>query len=433
MCYAIPGKIKSIDEKIVTVDYFGEEKKAINEIDGLSVGDYIYAQGGYVIEHLGVEEAQNILSVWKETFFELQEVDLRLSQLDLEKEGVDKKTSLLLDKALEDIAFSRKDISYLLSLENPKAIELMCKAANFIRQKHLKNSCCVHGIIEISNYCSKDCAYCGISKANMRVARYRMSVSEVIETACNAVTEYGFRALVLQSGEECGYSIDDLVHMVRTIKNKVGALICISFGEVGIGGLEELYKAGARALLMRFETSNPKLYEKIHPGSLLKTRIDHIKKAYEMGYLIMTGALIGIPGQTNDDITDDLMLAKELKAEMFSFGPFLPHPDTALKGYEGPSEDLVLKVLSLARFVDPKNAKILITTAFETLSPQARKKGLLAGANSVMLNVTPSEQRMSYEIYPNRKYSDTAISTQIEETLALLRSLGRAPTDLGIA
>ncbi len=433
MCYAIPGKIKSIDEKIVTVDYFGEEKKAINEIDGLSVGDYIYAQGGYVIERLGVDEAQSILSVWKETFFELQEVDLRLSQVDLEKEGVDKKVSLLLDKAFEGIALSRKDSIYLLSLTNPKAIELVCKAANFIRQKHLKNSCCVHGIIEISNYCSKACAYCGISTDNRKLARYRMSVDEVIETAARAVTEYGFRALVLQSGQECGYSIDDLSYMIRTIKDKVGALICVSFGEIGIKGLEELHKAGARALLMRFETSNPKLYEKIHPGFTFKARLEHIKKAYEMGYLIMTGALIGIPGQTNDDIIDDLTLAKELKAEMFSFGPFLPHPDTLLNKAKMPSEELVLKVLSLARFIDPENAKILITTAFETLSPQAREKGLLAGANSLMLNITPSEKRIKYEIYPNRKYSDTTISTQIDETLSLLRSLGRAPTDLGIA
>jgi biotin synthase len=433
MCYAIPGKVKAIDKKIVTVDYFGEEKKAINEIDGLVLGDYIYAQGGYVVERLSPSSAESILNVWKETFFQLQEVDLRLSQLDLEKEGVDKKTSLILDKTLEGGILTLKEAQYFLSLENPRAIELLGKVANFIRQKNLKNSCCVHGIIEISNHCLQACTYCGISKSNLSLTRYRMTPDEVVASALEAVTAYGFKALVLQSGEDGGYTIEDLTFIIRSIKERAGVLICISFGEVGIDGLRRLYEAGARALLMRFETSNPYLYEKVHPGLKFDTRISHIKEALAMGYLIMTGGLIGIPGQTIDDIADDLFLAKELKAEMFSFGPFLPHPRTALGNVLPPPEELILKALSVARLIDPENAKILITTAFETLSDQARLKGLLAGANSVMLNITPDEKRPNYEIYPDRKHSKTKITQQIDETLSLLRSLGRAPTDLGIA
>ena len=432
MCYAIPGKVKEIKGKQVLVDYFGQEKKAINEFYNIAVGDYVCAQGGFVIKKVSADEAREVLSAWQELFFELQDVDLRLSRLDL-KEGSDKKLRLILDKALENIPLKKDELLYLLNLDSQQSCQLLYKSANFLRQKYHQNSCCIHGIIEISNNCQQQCAYCGISTHNKDLPRYRMSFDEIIETAVEAVEKYGFQALVLQSGEDPGYSVDELAITIRKIKEKVPVLICISFGEVGLEGLEKLYYAGARALLMRFETSNPKIFAQVHPGQKLETRLEHIRKAASLGYLIMTGALIGLPGQTNQDIINDIYLAKELGAEMYSFGPFLPHPQTPLGNFKSPSEEKALKTLALARFVDPERAKILATTALETLEPTTREKGLLSGANSLMLNVTPVKYRKLYAIYPNKAYSEELINTQIEEAISLLKSLGRAPTDLGVS
>ncbi|MDD5218733.1 MAG: radical SAM protein, partial [Candidatus Omnitrophica bacterium] len=371
MCYAIPGKVREIQGKTVVVDYFGELKKAHNEIDELRIGDYIYAQGGYVIERIGVTEAEEILAVWKETFFELQEVDVRLSRLDFEKSGLERRFGMILDQAMEGIAPAKEDLLYLLRFEDARHEELLFKTANFIRQKYLKNSCCVHGILEISNYCRSRCHYCGISLHNASIQRYRMSVDEIVESACEAVRQYGFKALVLQSGEDGAYRIDELSQVIRTIKAKAPALICVSFGEIGIEGLAELYEAGARGVLMRFETSNRALYQKLHSGDSLETRLDHIRAAYEMGFLVMTGGLIGLPGQTLEDRVDDLYLARELHAEMYSFGPFLPHPDTPLGGVQPVVEADVLKMIAAGRLIDASGSRILITTAFETLSPEA--------------------------------------------------------------
>ena len=431
MCYAIPGQVKQIQENIVIVDYFGEKRKAYNEMDDLCIGDYIYAQGGYVIKKIPPVEAEEILSVWKETFFELQEVDVRLSRMDLKKTGINQKRSLVLDKAMEGRSLKKEEILYLLDCDERAQLEVIFKTANFLRQKYFKNSCCVHGILEISNRCRRGCAYCGISTHNKYLTRYRMTSEQIIEAAYEAIEKYGFKALVLQSGEDSGYSIDELAQIIKSIKKKAPALIFVSFGEVGINGLRKLYDAGARGLLLRFETSNPVLYAQLHPGHTLETRLLHIRKAYEMGYLIITGGLIGFPGQSAEDIVDDIYLSKELHAEMYSFGPFLPHPNTPLEDVNPVREVDVLKVLSASRLIDPDTAKILITTAFETLSPDARKKGLLAGGNSVMLNVTPVEFREKYSIYPNRVYQHELIQKQIEETVSLLRALGRAPTDLG--
>ncbi len=430
MCYAIPGKIEKIENNTVIVDYFGEKRKALNELAEINIGDYIYAQGGFVVSKISASEAQSILSVWKETFFELQEVDLRLSRLSLSGNDADKRLLGVLDKASQSRQLSRDELLYLLGLKDKKGFELLFKTANFLRQKNFKNSCCVHGIIEISNHCRQGCQYCGISYHNKDLRRYRLTKDEILEAAREAVEVYGFKSLVLQSGEDPGYSVDELADIVKRIKEKFPSLLFISFGEIGVEGLEKIYQAGARGLLMRFETSNPKLYQQVHPGMTLESRLVHLRKAHDMGYLILTGGLIGLPGQSKEDILDDIFLAKELHAEMFSFGPFIPHPNTPFSGIKPPQEDEVFKVLAVARIIDNHQAKILVTTALETLSPDAARNGLSSGANSLMLNVTPLDYRPFYSIYPQRAHQSEDISTQIESTVSLLRSLGRAPTDL---
>ncbi len=432
MCYAIPGRIESIENKMVVVDYFGEKKRAYNELDGLVIGDYIYAQGGYAIQKIPPDEAKSILAVWRETFFELQEVDLKLSRLDLNQKLVPAGFLKVLDKAVEGRKLNKEELLLLMKEKNKPALELLFKTANFLRQKYHKNSCCVHGIIEISNHCRSSCSYCGIAAGNQRITRYRLSRDQILEAARQAIQIHGFKALVLQSGEDSGYSPEELAEIIRKIKANWPALVFVSFGEVGFDNLKMLYDAGARGLLLRFETSNPRLYQQVTAGKELSSRIAHLKKAYELGYLVITGGLIGLPGQTEEDLLNDVLLTKELHAEMYSFGPFIPHPQTPLAGYPQASVETVLKVSAISRIVDAANAKILVTTALETIDPNARREALLSGANSVMLNVTPLEYRPFYNIYPSRAHETESIETQISDTIGLLMSLGRSPTDLSI-
>ncbi|MFC1540765.1 radical SAM protein [Candidatus Margulisiibacteriota bacterium] len=424
MCYAIPGKVIELSGKSVTVDYFGETRKAINELADLSIGDFIYAQGGFVINKVSPEEAKEVLGIWREMFFELRKTDLRLSRLDLEDIEVEKQFSVILDKALERMPLKKADLLRLLQTRNRKELNLLFKVANFLREKYLKNACCVHGIIEFSNYCSNDCVYCGIRQSNSELKRYRMTEEEILAAVDEAVNQHGFKALVLQSGEDPHFTVDKLERLIKKIKERFAVLLFVSIGEIGREGLERLYKAGARGLLLRFETSDPELYSKLHCGDKLEDRLQDLKDAYELGYLILTGGLIGLPGQTEDDLLNDVLLAKQLHAEMYTFGPVLP---------DGPKSELVLKVLAIARLVDPENAKIVVTTGFETLDQDARRLGLLAGANSMMLNVTPMKYRQLYNIYPDRAHVEEKIEDQIKEAIELLYSLGRAPTDLGVS
>lgn len=432
MCYAIPGRVKAFDGKYITVDYFGEEKKAVNELSSLSVGDYVYAQGGFVITKVGKAEAESTLETWKDLFFELQAIDEKSVEISPWSGKKYVKVRGLMDQVLAGRRISREDIQYLLDISSAGEKEFLFSAANFLRQQHHKNSCCVHGIIEISNTCSEACHYCGISSFHKDLVRYRMTKDEILEAVRAAVEDHGFKALVLQSAEDPGRSVDELADIIATIKQRFGVLVFISFGEIGLEGLERLYAAGARGLLLRFETSDPALYAQLHPGCSLDERLAHLKKANELGYLIVTGSLIGLPGQTRESLARDIELAGELNVEMLSMGPFVPHPATPLAGLPSPSVEDVAQMLAVARFALNPDVKILVTTGFETLSPEARRMGLMAGANSVMLNATPVEKRALYNIYPGRAHQDDTIDAQIQGTIKMLEGLGRAPTDLSV-
>lgn len=432
MCYAIPGQVLAIRDDRAVISYFGEERSAMHGGMLLAVGDYVYAQGGFIIERLDREDAQLVLDTWRELFFHLQDVDRRLSSPRVPGSDADKKYLRILDTAMEGRALSRDEYVRLLMSIDERECDLLYRAANFLRQKRQGNSCCVHGIIEYSNYCDELCRYCGISSHNSGLARYRMTENEIVDEAVMMIRCSGFRSLVLQGGEDPAFDTATLCRIVERIRAQANALLIISAGEIGIESLKRLYTSGVRGLLMRFETSIPELYERLHPGSTLNERLLHITAASEMGYLVVTGSLVGLPGQTPENILDDILLAKSLSPEMVSIGPFIPHPRTPLGALPPSSVQEVMNAIAVTRIVDPDNAKILVTTALETLDANIRRCALMAGANSIMLNLTPQGYRERYDIYPSRAHVHDDVKLQIDDAIGLLREIGRSSTDLSM-
>lgn len=429
MCYAMPGVIESIRDGHVSIGYFGQRREAITDgLDGLSVGDYVYSQNGFIIRKVPADEAHKILETWRDLFSHLKEEDSRQSEKPhLANDG--SKLSRILLKAANCGALSDDELLSLMSTTADHEIELICQTANNLRHRLLDNSCCVHGILEFSNVCKQGCMYCGIRAANTNINRLRLSIDEILSAAIAATERYGFKTLVLQSGEDGHYSDDDLVEIVRRVREKCGVLLFVSVGERSPECYERMYKAGARGALLRFETSNRRIYETLHPDSNHEERIDLLRKLSRMGYLIATGSLIGLPGQSAKDIIEDIRLAKSLNAEMYTFSPLIPAPDTPLANAQRPNLNDMLKLTSVIRFIVP-NSRILVTTATELLRGDARELSLRAGGNSLMLNVTPKAMRLAYELYPG-KTSAISLSDQIQSTTDLLKSIGRAPTDLG--
>ncbi|GJQ57829.1 MAG: [FeFe] hydrogenase H-cluster radical SAM maturase HydE [Candidatus Scalindua sp. AMX11] len=431
MCYAIPGNVKSISDNLITIDYFGEERTARNDFYALQVGDYVYAQGGFVVQKIGKKLAEEILDSWKELFFELKETDTRLSKLHHDKTTISKGFLKIISKATYGGSISREEAVRLLLSEDLDELEVLHKSANFIRQKFLGNACCVHGIVEFSNNCMCQCAYCGINRSNINLTRYRLTPKQIRDIVGNAVERFGFKGIVLQSGEDPSYSSKEILNLIKMIMEHYPVFLFLSVGEREDAFYLRAFEAGARAVLFRFETSDDALYAKLHPHSSLKERMRYLKLLKNIGYLIATGSLIGLPQQNVETIIDDFLLAKELGADMYSFGPFIPHPGTPLSGYKAPDVGSILKALSVLRLIDPYG-KILVTTALESLYPKAKRQALLCGANSVMLNLTPTNFAALYDIYPSRARGDISLEDQVTEAQLLLRSIGRAPTDLGL-
>ena len=428
MCYAIPGKVVEIGKRGLVVDYFGEQRSVINEFnEPVTVGDYVYAQSGIVVKKISEKEALLILEDWKELFFKLKEQDLLLAKT--KEVPIKADVRAILEK--RGALLEREELLYLLKIKDKEELKALFQAANALRQEQLQNSCCVHGILEFSNYCRNMCTYCGIRATNKKLERYRLMPDEIVQLAEEAVNKHGFKALVLQSGEDLWYSDEKLLEIVKRIRKRCGALLFLSIGTRSLECYTALYEAGARGVLIRFETSNPRLYARFHSGPKadLKYRLELLKHAKQLGYIIITGSLIGLPGQTEEDLVNDILLAKSLGTEMYSFGPLI----ATTKRSDASRGDIatVLKVLAVSRLADP-NARILVTTALETLDEEGRRLGLLAGANSLMLNVTPPACRKRYAIYPNRAGNEISVEQNIQKTRELLFALGRAPTDLGI-
>jgi biotin synthase len=192
-----------------------------------------------------------------------------------------------------------------------------------------------------------------------------------------------------------------------------------------------LFEEGARAVLLRFETSNETIFNKLKPQASLPKRVELIRYLKELGYVLATGFLIGLPEEAEQDIINNILLTKELKPDMYSLGPLIPTKHTPLENHAFVDKNTLLKVIALCRFID-KDSNILVTTALETLDKGTKRQALLSGANSLMVNVTPAHYRSLYHIYDNRAGVGEPIEETIRATIELLYSLGRAPTDLGI-
>lgn len=317
--------------------------------------------------------------------------------------------------------FEREDVVYLLKLTNEKHISELFKKADLIRKEFCGDEVHLRGIIEFSNFCEQDCVYCGLRKSNNLLERYRMSVDEIIETA-KKIYSAGIKTVVLQSGEDSHYTKEDITHIIKSIKEFRDVAITLSLGERSFDEYDEWKSAGADRYLLKHETANEKIYSALHSKQELEERLIHLKYLKSIGFQAGSGNIIGLPGQTIEDIADDILLCKELDCDMCSFSPFIPSPETPLKNISPADLKLTLNTMAVGRIV-LKNVHIPSTTALSTLTPEGRKLGLTVGANVIMPNFTPDKYKDKYRIYANKKTYDPI--KFVEEIKQMIHSMGR--------
>jgi len=295
---------------------------------------------------------------------------------------------------------TREDIVKLLELSDEREIEELFAYADGVRKKEVGDGVHLRAIIEFSNYCVNDCLYCGLRKSRRNINRYRMSSVEIIASVRKAA-ELGYKTVVLQSGDDLFYSADDICGVVEKIKKEFNMAVTLGCGERSFEEYKKMRDAGADRYLLKHETANKKLYDKLHPGQSFEKRLKILAWLKGLGFQTGSGNMVGLPGQTLEDMAEDILLFKKMDMDMIGVGPFIPHEDTPLAGSPAGTAEMVLKTLAVTRIVT-KNTHLPATTALGTIDPLGRQKALDCGANVIMPNLTPQKYREDYQIYPGK-------------------------------
>jgi len=327
--------------------------------------------------------------------------------------------------------------------EDPQALSELYAEADRRRRQTVGDAVHLRGLIEISNYCVRECGYCGLRASHRDLKRYRLSSEEILGCATEAV-KLGYGTVVMQAGEDYGIRTEWLAEIVRRIKQETPLAVTLSMGERPVEDLRTWREAGADRYLLRFETSDPALYALIHPsrGAAPSDRIAILKTLKQLGYEAGSGVMIGIPGQTFESLAADIELFRRLNLDMIGVGPYISHPATPLgsglwrrnvdaSAQVPNTEEMVYKVVALTRLVCP-NANIPSTTALATINLRnGRELGLERGANVVMPNLTPVVYRSLYEIYPSKacifETASTCYSCLNQRIASIGRSVGSGP------
>ena len=293
--------------------------------------------------------------------------------------------------------FTKKEIVDIL--KDDRQNEWLFSLADKVRRENVGDEVHLRGLIEFSNICHCFCKYCGLRCENKELDRYRILPDDIVKYAQKAV-EMGYKTIVLQSGEDAFYTRKILCDIIKRIK-EFDVALTLSIGERSFDDYKAFRDCGADRYLIRIETTDKNLYKKMHPNMSFDNRVRCLKDLRKLGFEVGTGCLVGLPEQTVESLADDVLFFKEINADMVGIGPFIAHPHTPLKDTANGNFTLALKIMALTRIL-LKNINIPATTAMETLNPNGRIIALQSGANVVMPNVTTTEYRAKYEIYPNK-------------------------------
>lgn len=278
-------------------------------------------------------------------------------------------------------------------------LSLLAQAADRVRQKYVGDEVHLRGLIEFSSYCKQNCLYCGLRRDNKNATRYRLTKEQIIDFASKA-HDYGYKTVVLQSGEDPYFTLERMKEIITEVK-KFDLAITLSIGEKTLEEYKAYKEAGADRYLIRIETTDKKLYSKLDPDMDWENRLNCLNQLRELGFEVGTGCLVGLPEQTLESLADDILFFKKINADMIGIGPFIPNDNTPLSGAQGGAFEMALKVMAITRLLCP-DINIPATTAMETLNPNGRLIALQSGANVVMPNVTEGDYRKYYEIYPGK-------------------------------
>jgi biotin synthase len=322
---------------------------------------------------------------------------------------------------------ARADLLPLLRATGDDLSALYARA-DAVRREHCGDAVPIRSIIEFSNYCANECLYCGIRASNPVPTRYRMTPDDILASARQIAATGTAGTIVLQAGETPGYSDDEIADLLRRLKQALPDLaITMSVGNRPRDVYARWKNAGMDRYLLRFETSDPALFARLHPDCTLADRLQCLRDLKSVGVQTGGGFMIGLPGETLDTLADNILLCREFDFDMIGIGPYIPNPDTPLGDQPNAyadDPDMFFRAIAVLRLANP-DAHIPATTAFDALFPDGRNLALQRGANVFMPNATPGPLRKNYQLYPGKPCIDEDAADCALCVQARLRALGR--------
>ncbi|WP_320169416.1 [FeFe] hydrogenase H-cluster radical SAM maturase HydE [Maridesulfovibrio sp.] len=318
---------------------------------------------------------------------------------------------------------NRKDI--LDALLDESGQETLFEKADRVRRDQVGDTAQLRGVVHFSNYCRCNDIYCGLLKDNDQCKRFRMTEDQIVETALS-IAEAGLKTVVLQSGEDPHFTRSTICSIVERIMGKADVAVTLSLGQRSREDYAAFRSAGAERYLMKHETMNSDLYSRMRSGLKLVDRLRLIDTLRELGFQVGVGNIVGLPGQTPEDLCEDILFFQDFQPDMINIGPFIPHAQTPLKDDPAGDMDLMLRTFALTRIVTG-NSHIAAANTVATLDPdngqfKALTKG---GANVVMPNCNPflksKTDKIEYEfqITTHKRY------VSVDEARNVLARAGR--------
>ncbi len=309
------------------------------------------------------------------------------------------------------------DISNLFS----KNLNELLFMADSVRQENVGDIIHIRALLEISNICYRNCAYCGLRSANNNLTRYAMEI-ENIEKTGKLAFDNGYKTIVLQSGESNIYDIEKFAEMVNRLSS-IGLIVTLSLGELSYNQLKLLKAAGANRYLLKFETADEKIYSSLHKGHYLSERLECLSYIKELGYEVGSGFLVGLPCESEEIVIKNLALLENLQCDMAGIGVFIPHKETPLKDIKCGSVEVTKKCIAITRLLLPK-CNIPITTSLSEFGDKYSM--FFGGANVIMQNITPQNLVENYQIYPKNSVKIDMVKDRENLVQNLIR-LNRIP------
>ena len=333
----------------------------------------------------------------------------------------------LIDRLEQTRSLSREEWIRLIRGRTPELAEYLFQRARIIRTRHYGRDIYIRGLIEFTSYCRNDCYYCGLRKSNKAAARYRLSREDIL-ACCETGYRLGFRTFVLQGGEDGWYTDDLLEDIITSIHRRwPDCAITLSVGEKSYASYRRFARAGADRYLLRHETFDETHYRKLHPPRMSAAhRRQCLVDLKKLGYQTGTGFMVGSPYQTPENLADDMLFLKEFNPQMVGIGPFIPHHETPFAGKPAGTLELTLFMLALIRLMLPR-VLLPATTALGTIAPDGRERGILAGANVVMPNLSPPQVREKYLLYDNKICTGDEAAESLNCMGACMEAIGYRP------